>query len=195
MDEQHSIIFVYRCFCPFDGQLGCFHILVHWLFIQPRTQGSGYLLEILIHFFVWYWITLWFYIYSLLNFETFTYIVLLLNKTWESVMGVKHDWLDKRKRSKQWPCLSFTNAKSPQIFLSSSLLLPVSFCMYSGFSRDNSGQSFTNFSPDSWLNLIGSHRVLMQPKTLQHFPFFFSIKRKGFNFNKVKKYIFDIQQE
>lgn len=101
-------------------------------------------------------------------------------------MGVKHDWLDKRKRSKQWPCPSFPNAKSPQIFLGSSLLLPVSFCMYSGFSRDNSGQSFTNLSPDSWLNLIGSHRVLMQPKTLQHFPFFFSIKRKGFNFNKVK---------
>lgn len=105
MDEQHSIIFVHQCFCAFDGHLSCFHILVHWLFILPRTQGSGYLLAILMHFFVGYWIALCFYLYSLLNFETFTYIGLLLNKTWESVMGVKHDWLDEWKRSKQDPIL------------------------------------------------------------------------------------------
>lgn len=116
MDEQHSLIFVHQCFCAFDGHLSCFHILVHWLFILPRRQGSGCLLAILMHFFVGYWIALCFYIYSLLNFETFTYIDLLLNKTWESVMGVKHDWLDKWKRSKQWPYPSFHNAKGQQIF-------------------------------------------------------------------------------
>ena len=98
---------------------------------------------------------------SVFSCEAFTsYIVLLLNKTWESDNGVK-TWLIREAVDK-CPMTSlspFQIEKGLQTFLNPFLPLPMSFYLYPGSSTTsmaNSGQLVTSSAPDSMLNFIAT---------------------------------------